>query len=44
MKEKEFVFVKIHRNDNGFDMLTKLLSMNKLKACWLKVALVDFPI
>ena len=44
MEEKEFALVKIHTDDNGSNMLTKALSMNKLKACQLKVGMVDFPI
>ena len=44
MEEKEVALVKIHMDDNGSDMLTKALSMDKLKACQLKVGMVDFAI
>ena len=41
--ENEFVLAKIHTNDNGSDMLTKTLSMEKLIACQRKTGLVDSP-
>ena len=41
--ENEFILAKIHTNDNGSDMLTKTLSMEKLIACQRKTGLVDSP-
>ena len=42
--ENEFVLVKIYIDENGSDMLTKILSMEKLIVCQLKTGLVDSPI
>ena len=44
MDENEFALVKIHTYENGSDMLTKILSTEKLIACLLKTGLVDSPI
>ena len=41
MDENEFVLAKIHIDENGSDMLTKILSMEKLVACRRKTGLVD---
>ena len=43
MDENEFALAKIYTDDNGSDMLTKILSMEKLIACRRKTSLVDFP-
>ena len=44
MDDGDFVLVKIHTIDNGLDMLTKTLAMEKLIACLMRVGLVDSPI
>ena len=44
MEENEFALAKIHTNENGSDMLTKVLSMEKLVACRQKTGLVDSPL
>ena len=41
--ENEFALENIHTDDNGLDMLTKILSMEKLVACRRKTGLVDSP-
>ena len=41
--ENEFGLAKIHIDDNGSDMITKILSMEKLVACWRKTGLVNSP-
>mgnify|MGYP000671574977 CR=1 FL=1 len=33
VEEKEFVVMKIHTDENGSNMLTKMLSAEKLNAC-----------
>ena len=43
MDENEFALENIHTDDNGSDMLTKILSMEKLVSCWRKTGLVDSP-
>ena len=43
MEENEFVLAKIHTYKNGLDMLTKVISMEKLVACRRTTALVDSP-
>ena len=44
VEERDFILVKIHIGDNGSDMLTKVLSMDKLSACRQRVELLNFPI
>ena len=40
----EFTLVKIHTDDNGSDMLTKNLPMDRLRVCRQRIGLVDsFP-
>ena len=41
--EEEFTLVKIHTDDNGFDMLTKLLPVDKLRVCQQRIGLANFP-
>ena len=43
VEEKEFVVMKIHTDENGSDMLTKVLSTEKLNACRQRVELVQYP-
>jgi ATP-binding cassette subfamily B (MDR/TAP) protein 1 len=43
VEENAFVLTKIHTDENGSDMLTKTLSMEKLVACRQMVGLVDSP-
>ena len=33
IEERGFTLVKVHMNDNGLDMLTKVLSMDEMNAC-----------
>ena len=42
VNENEFVLAKIHTDDNGSNILTKILSMEKLVACRRKTDLVDY--
>ena len=44
VEEGDFALLKIHIDDNGLDMLTKVLATNKLSACRNRVGLLDFPI
>ena len=44
VEEREFTLVKIHMDDNGSYMLTKVLSMDKLSACRQRVGLLNHPI
>ena len=37
-----FARVKIHTNDNGSDMLTKNLLMDRLRVCRQRTGLADF--
>mgnify|MGYP002775992160 FL=1 len=37
VEEREFALVKIHTNDNGSDMLTKVQSTEKLNVCQQRV-------
>ena len=41
--DREFALVKIHTDDNGSDMLTKTLPMDKLRVCRQRTGLTDFP-
>ena len=41
--ENDFALARIHIDDNGSDLLTKILSMEKLVACRRKTGLVDSP-
>ena len=43
VEENEFVLAKIHTDENGSDMLTKILSMEKLVVFRKKTGLVDSP-
>ena len=44
MDEEEFTLVKIHTDDNGSDMLTKNLPMDRLRVCRQRSGLADsFP-
>ena len=43
VEEKEFALMKIHTAENGPDMLTKVLSAEKLDACRERVRLVKYP-
>ena len=43
VEEKDFVVMKIHTDENGSDMLTKVLSTEKLNACRQRVELVQYP-
>ena len=43
VEENEFVLVKIHTDEKGSDMLTKVLSMEKLVVCRRRTGLVDSP-
>ena len=43
VEENEFVLAEIHTDENGPNMLTKLLPMEKLVACRRKTGLVDSP-
>ena len=43
VEENEFVLEKIHTHENGSDMPTKVLSMDKLVACRRMTGLVDSP-
>ena len=40
--EGEFTMVNIHTDNNGSDMLTKNLPMDKIRACRQKIGLTDF--
>jgi hypothetical protein len=42
-KKNEFVLMKIHNNENGSDMLTKVLPFEKIVVCWRRIGLVDSP-
>ena len=43
VEENEFALAKIHTNENGSNMLTKILSMEKLVACRKRIGLIDSP-
>jgi transposase InsO family protein len=43
VEENEFVLTKIHTNENGSDMLTKVLSFEKIVVCRQRIGLVDSP-
>ena len=43
VEERDFTLVKVHTDDNGSDMVTKVLSMGKLSACRQKVGLLNYP-
>ena len=43
MEENEFVLAKIHTDENGSDMLTKVLPTKKLIVCRQRTSLVDSP-
>ena len=43
VEENEFVLAKIHTDENGSDMLTKGLPMEKLVVCRQRTGLVDSP-
>ena len=43
VEENEFVLAKIHTDENGSDMLTKVLPMEKLVVCRQRTGLVDSP-
>ena len=44
MDDNDFALVKIHTDENGSDMLTRSLLMEKLIACQMRAGLVDSPI
>ena len=41
--DREFVLTKIHTAENGLDMLTKVLTADKLDACRKRVGLTRHP-
>ena len=43
IEENDFSLVKIHTDENGSDMLTKVLSEEKLNACRQRVGLTKYP-
>ena len=43
VEEKNFVLTKIHTEENGSDMLTKVLSAEKLDTCRKRVGLTKHP-
>ena len=43
VEEKEFALVKVHTTENKSDMLTKLLSAERLDACQSRVGLTKHP-
>ena len=43
VEEKIVALEKVHNNQNGSDMLTKILSKSKIEACRLKAGLVEPP-
>ena len=42
-EESEFALVKINTNDNGSDMLTKVLGAEKLNVCRQRLRLMKYP-
>ena len=43
VEDKEFVLTKIHMDENGSDMLTKVLTPDKLEACQKRIGLERHP-
>ena len=43
VEEKEFALMKIHMAENGSDMLTKVMSADKLNVCQQRVGLMKHP-
>ena len=43
VEDKEFSLVKVHTNDNGSDMLTKVLGAEKLNVCRQRLRLMKYP-
>jgi hypothetical protein len=43
IEDKEFVLTKIHTDENGSDMLTKVLTPDKLEACRKRIGLERHP-
>ena len=43
VEEGEFAVVKVHTDENGSDMLTKVLSAEKLSVCRQRIGLVQYP-
>ena len=43
VEEREFVLMKIHTTENGSDMLTKVLTLDKLEACRKQIGLERHP-
>ena len=43
VEEREFVLTKIHTAENGSDMLTKVLTPDKVDACRKRIGLVRHP-
>ena len=44
VEDREFVLTKIHTEENGSDMLTKVLTPDKLDACRKRIGLTRHPI
>ena len=43
VEDKEFVLTKIHTDENGSDMLTKVLPSDKLETCRKRIGLERHP-
>ena len=43
VEDREFVLTKIHMEENGSDMLTKVLTPDKLDACRKRIRLTRHP-
>ena len=43
VEENAFILAKTHIDENGLDILTKILSMEKLVACRQRIGSVDSP-
>ena len=44
VKDKDFALTKIHTEENVSDMLTKVLSTEKLDMCWRQIGMASHPI
>ena len=43
VEDKDFALTKIHTEENGSDMLTKVLSAEKLDVCWRRIKMASHP-